>query len=105
MKEPTHHVKRRLKQFDGSYFWTKPADFYGWLGSGVVDCKGREIYEGDIVKYVGEDFLGVAPAGTTSTVIFAHGGFWAFTLALVNFNDGGLEVVGHIAEEINYAEI
>ena len=55
----------------------------------------------DIVKYVGEDYLGVAPAGTTATVTFEHGGFWVFAMSLVNFNDGGLEIVGHIAEEAN----
>ena len=51
MINPTHHLKKFVK-YSGD---DKPADFHvteerGWLGSGITDCNGVEIFEGDIVK-------------------------------------------------------
>ena len=90
MKPPEHHFVDEYGQREVRRMW---------LGSEVEDDNGREIFEGDIVQYVGDDFFGVALKGSTSIVTFDHGGFRAFAMSLVNFNDGGLEVVGHIAEE------
>ena len=99
MTNPTHRLKKFVKYAGNE----KPADSYvydasGWLGSGVTDCNGVEIYEGDIVNvhscFEREKVF-------TYLVIFQDG-----KLALENGNGiyaferpASLEVVGHVATE------
>lgn len=99
MNNPTHRLKKFVKYAGNE----KPATFYvtdavGWLGSGVTDCNGVEIYEGDIVNvhscFEREKVF-------TYLVIFQDG-----KLALENGNGiyaferpASLEVVGHVATE------
>lgn len=96
MTNPTH----RLKQFVKYAGNEKPSSCYitdasGWLGSGVEDVNGKEIYEGDIVQV--ETFEKDA-----ATVEFRNGAFWLGNLILADLPViyyPTLEIVGHIAEE------
>ena len=67
-------------------------EFYGWLGSGITDKYGREIFEGDRVK-VGDD--------ETFTVNFSDAAFWLGDnyFFLYHFEPSELEVVGHVTED------
>ena len=90
MINPTHRLKKFVKYAGND----KPADFHvteerGWLGSGITDCNGVEIFEGDIVKF--ED-------GETFTITFKEGAFYIGDDLLGDFYILP-EVVGHIATE------
>lgn len=85
---PTHHYKS-LKQFGDKAFLGAPFKFQGWLDTGVADCNGQNVFEGDLVEVNG------TPAGA---VTFHDGAFWAGGMLIKNFTDGELEVVGHISE-------
>lgn len=96
MINPTHHLKKFVK-YSGD---DKPADFHvteerGWLGSGLYDRNGKEIFEGDCVRiyYVGREVC--------ETVTFDYGCLYLDGEALVDFSPEQLEVVGHIAEANN----
>ena len=98
MINPVHRLKKFVKYAGNE----KPSygyldDAHGWLGSGIFDRNGVEIYEGDRVKF-GE-------LGNTGTVRFGNAMFVIdhdhadkFTVLgnTVGFVD--VEVVGHIAE-------
>lgn len=75
-------------------YWDK-FDACGWLGSGVLDKNGVEIYEGDRVD-IGDN-------EPPCTVRFFDGAFWLdnhITHApLLEFVGAKLEVIGHIAEK------
>lgn len=59
------------------------------ISSGLLDCNGREIFEGDIVRTSGYE----APAD------FSIGSFWHGKIELSHYvDDEYLEVVGHIKE-------
>ena len=96
MKEPDHKVKRHIVPFSDKqkpYWIENPV--HGWLGSGVTDCNGKEIFEGDRVRiyYVGREVC--------ETVTFDYGCLYLDGEALVDFSPEQLEVVGHIAEANN----
>lgn len=57
MREPDHKVKRHIVPLSNKqkpYWIENPV--HGWLGSGVTDCNGKEIFEGDIVRYIPEPY-------------------------------------------------
>lgn len=103
MINPTHRLKKFVK-----YSGDGKADDYhvteerGWLGSGITDCNGVEIFEGDIVKYValvcqcdGKKFFRT-PEERQRAVTFENG---KFIIADCDFDHNTLEVVGHVATE------
>lgn len=99
MTNPTHRLKKFVR-YSGN---GKPDDYYvteerGWLGSGVTDCNGVEIFEGDIVKYSGVRFS-FPLSGKKGTVQFSEGNFVLFALSLIFFERDKIEVIGHVATE------
>ena len=90
MINPSHNLKIFVKYNANE----KPVASFitnasGWLGSGVTDCNGVEIFEGDIVKF-GD--------GEIFTVTFEDGCFYARDNLLGDFHFPP-EVVGHVAME------
>lgn len=95
MKTPLHHFKecylckklRLTHVIHGSRF--------GWLGSGINDINGQEIFEGDIVKFGEHDLKGV--------IVFKDGMFQIahgdkFTILGKCKDFVAVEVIGHIEE-------
>lgn len=92
MTNPAH----RLKKFERYVGGKKPTSCYltdvsGWLGSGVKDCNGKEIFEGDIILLDGEKFVATIDEG--SFIIKNNDGEFYYLESLLG------EIVGHIAEE------
>ena len=66
---------------------------YCWIGSGVKDSNGKEIFEGDIIKF---------PDNKRYTIEFQNGMFFIGNRAILHdfcLDPQGIEVVGHITEE------
>lgn len=97
MKTPFHRFKNAYCSVVGV---GKPdswsfCEFYGWIGSGITDKYGREIFEGDIVQI--ETF-----EKETATVVFHDGAFWLGNRLLKDLPAicyPTLEVVAHISME------
>lgn len=92
MINPVHRLKKFVKYVGDD----KSASSYvtgasGWLGSGITDQNGREIFEGNIVRN----------CFNTAEVTFHDGAFWLDGDLLATFKRdcSELEIVGHIAEE------
>lgn len=100
MINPVHKVKRRVVYTNG-----RPPHWYedsavGWLTTGVKDCKGREIFEGNKIIFGELEKEGV--------IIFKDGAFGIahkefekeLFISLYRAKDFlQVEVVGHITEE------
>lgn len=85
---PEHNYKLPYTNSRDEGLWLTH-HFSGWLGSGITDCNGVEIFEGDIVKF-GD--------GEIFTVTFEDGCFYVRDNLLGDFHFPP-EVVGHIATE------
>ena len=97
MKTPFHRFKNAYCSVEGVGkldSWSF-CEFYGWLGTGMYDRNGVEIFEGDIVQF--ETF-----EKETATVLFHDGAFWLGNrqlreLPVICYST--LEVVAHITLE------
>ena len=105
MRDPIHNIKRRYAYYkvgDTDYEIPigAPSDAYfkifGWLGSGVKDINGREIFEGDILADGDCELFEVK---------FANGQFRLYPyvshhswIPLADLADS-MEVIRHVAEE------
>ena len=88
MINPTHRLKKFIKYSgDGKADDFHVTEVRGWLGSGVKDKNGVEIFEDDIVKFEG---------GVCGSVRFDNAQFY---IDLSGQETPFVEVVGHIATE------
>lgn len=89
-----HSIRQRVLDPVTGLMVTKIETVNGELGSGIVDKNGREIFEGDLVKTVGESAF---PA--TLPVSFMWGTFAVGEdIALGEYEGTDIEVVGHVED-------
>lgn len=65
------------------------------LSSEYHDCKGREIFENDIVRH------SICGEIKNYPVKYEEGEFFLGRFSLSSFGESRLEIVGHITEEVN----
>lgn len=82
-----HNIRQRVINQYGLPV-VKIETVHGELGSGLLDCNGKEIFEGDIVRDI--------DGSETDIVVFDEGQFYLKRrdVWLSEWNDG-LEVIGH----------
>ena len=94
MFNPVHKIKKFVKNPDGSSYWYEDT-IHGWLVTGLIDCNGREIIEGDKALVADSEY------GEIETVVeFRDSQFVVFDdypLSAVEALD--ITVVGHISED------
>ena len=103
MINPTHLIKQFPNGFNHKIPYINSRDELvwithherGWLGSGVTDCNGNEIFEGDILAGGQKVFRVVFDDGRFRLWTDSRPDWWWHLISLA----GALEIVGHIATE------
>lgn len=98
MNNPVHKVKRLAVAEDGTRHWVEE-EIVGWLSTGITDVNGREIFEGDKLRYiakVNEIFEGTVQLKDSEFVV--DGIAFIEYLSLSAMRSNQMEIIGHTTE-------